>query len=247
MGWFGSKDTGSGSTGTTNVVISTDTFLEHLNDLQGTKKFRLLKGLTAVVEGSIGSLLQIFTEKKVANNIDGFVMDGITTQRLIDEVVKTNINVIVSEKKGPLSILPKDIVVLTRTSLHSPEVREMENNRNKGTEIIAREKEEHLDYEGALEIWVKLGNNKEAKRIRRKMMDEKKVEQTVVHGDYVDDRDTTYVDDRDTIIQDSVVSKSNIGAGGSSKMQELKDLTEMKKEGLIDDDDYEKMKREIIG
>ena len=41
--------------------------------------------------------------------------------------------------------------------------------------------------------------------------------------------------------------KSNTGSGGSSKMQELKELTEMKKEGLIDDDDYEKMKREIIG
>ena len=234
MGWFGSKDIV-----TTNVVISTDTFLEHLNDLQGTKKFRLLKGLTAVVEGSIGSLLQIFTEKKVANNIDGFVMDGITTQRLIDEVVKTNINVIVSEKKGPLSILPKDIVVLTRTSLHSPEVREMENNRNKGTEITAREKEEHLDYEGALEIWVKLGNNKEAKRIRRKMMDEKKVEQTVVHGDYVDDRDT--------IIKDSVVSKSNVGAGGDDKFTRLEKLTEMKEKGLIDDDEFKQMKKEILG
>jgi len=234
MGWFGSKDIV-----TTNVVISTDTFLEHLNDLQGTKNFRLLKGLTAVVEGSIGSLLQIFTEKKVANNIDGFVMDGITTQRLIDEVVQTNINVIVSEKKGPLSILPKDIVVLTRTSLHSPEVREMENNRNKGTEIIAREKEEHLDYEGALEIWVKLGNNKEAKRIRRKMMDEKKVQQTIVHGDYVDDRDT--------IVKDSVISKSNIGVGGDDKFARLEKLTEMKKEGLIDDDEFKQMKKEILG
>jgi len=234
MGWFGSKDIV-----TTNVVISTDTFLEHLNDLQGTKKFRLLKGLTAVVEGSIGSLLQIFTEKKVANNIDGFVMDGITTQRLIDEVVKTNINVIVSEKKGPLSILPKDIVVLTRTSLHSPEVREMENNRNKGTEIIAREKEEHLDYEGALEIWVKLGNNKEAKRIRRKMMDEKKVEQTVVHGDYVDDRDT--------IIKDSVISKSNVGAGGKTKGERIKLIKELLDSGAIDDDEFKQMKKEILG
>ena len=102
----------------------------------------------------------------------------------------------------------------------------------------AREKEEHLDYEGALEIWVKLGNNKEAKRIRRKMMDEKKVDQTIVHGDYVDDRDT--------IVKDSVINRSNVGSG-SSKMQELEKLTEMKEKGLIDDDDYEKMKREIIG
>ena len=73
------------------------------------------------------------------------------------------------------------------------------------------------------------------------------IDQTVIQGDYVDDRDTTYIDDRDTTIQDSVVSRSNVGSGGSSKMQELKDLTEMKEKGLIDDDDYEKMKREIIG
>ena len=65
-----------------------------------------------------------------------------------------------------------------------------------------------------------------------------KVDQTVVHGDYVDDRDT--------IIKDSVISKSNIGAGGSSKMQELKELTEMKKEGMITAEEFEKMKKRII-
>ena len=34
--------------------------------------------------------------------------------------------------------------------------------------------------------------------------------------------------------------------GGSSKMKELKELTEMKEKGLISDDEYEKMKKEII-
>ncbi|MBV06989.1 MAG: hypothetical protein CMA55_01590 [Euryarchaeota archaeon] len=71
--------------------------------------------------------------------------------------------------------------------------------------------------------------------------------QTVVHGDYVDDRDTTYVDDRDTIIKDSVVSKSNIGAGGDDKFTKLKELTEMKEKGLIDDDEFKQMKKEILG
>ena len=41
--------------------------------------------------------------------------------------------------------------------------------------------------------------------------------------------------------------KSNTGSGGSSKMQELKELTEMKKEGLIDDDEFKQMKKEILG
>jgi hypothetical protein len=242
MGWFGSNDIV-----TTNVEISTDTFLEHLNDLQGTKKFRLLEGLTAVVEGPIHSLGQIFTEGKVTKNIYGIVMDGIASQGLIDCVIQTNINVIVSEESLPLRQLqyPKDIVILTRTSLDSPEVMQMENNlnkgnkRNKGIEIIAREKEEHLDYEGALEIWVKLGNNKEAKRIRRKMMDEKKVDQTIVHGDYVDDRDT--------IVKDSVINRSNVGAGSSSKMQELEKLKEMFDSGFISKEEMENMKKEILG
>ena len=35
--------------------------------------------------------------------------------------------------------------------------------------------------------------------------------------------------------------------GGSSKMKELKELTEMKEKSLINDDEYEKMKKEIIG
>ena len=65
-----------------------------------------------------------------------------------------------------------------------------------------------------------------------------KVDQTVVHGDYIDHRDT--------IIKDSVISKSSIG-GGSSKMQELKELKEMRDSGDISDEEYEKMKREIIG
>ena len=234
MGWFGSKDTV-----TTDVEFSRDSFLEHLNDLQGTRKFRLLEGLKAVVEGPIANLRQIFTEGKVTKYIDGIVMDGIATQPLIDFVIQTNINAIVVSGKSMSVQKPNDIVVLTQTSLDSPEVREMENNRNNRLEIIAREKEEHLDYEGALEIWVKLGNNKEAKRIRQKMMDEKKVEQTVVHGDYVDDRDT--------IVKDSVINRSNVGAGGKSKAEEIKEIKELLDSGAIDDDEFKQMKKEILG
>ena len=66
-----------------------------------------------------------------------------------------------------------------------------------------------------------------------------KVSQTVVHGDYVDDRDT--------IVKDSVVNKSNIGGGGSSKMQELKELKEMFDSGFISKEEMEDMKKEILG
>ena len=109
--------------------------------------------------------------------------------------------------------------------------------KRKGLIIKARDKEAHLDYEGALKIWEYIGSKKESKRLRQKIIDGKKVEQTVVHGDYVDDRDT--------IVKDSVLNRSNVG--GSSKMQELKELTTMKEKGLIDDDEFKQMKKEILG
>jgi chromatin segregation and condensation protein Rec8/ScpA/Scc1 (kleisin family) len=106
---------------------------------------------------------------------------------------------------------------------------------------LAGELEEHLKYKEAINIWEELKIHKEAKRIRSKIKEEGKVkvDQTVIHGDYVDDRDT--------IIKDSVVSRSNISSGGSSRMQELKELKEMLSEGLIDKDDFKEMKKEIMG
>ena len=100
----------------------------------------------------------------------------------------------------------------------------------------AKEREKALDYDSAIEIWEKLGDIKEAARVRKLKaeMGSVKIAQSVVQGDQI------------TEIKDSVVSKSNIG-GGSSKMQELKELTEMKKEGLIDDDEFKQMKKEILG
>jgi len=93
-----------------------------------------------------------------------------------------------------------------------------------------------------------LGRHDEAKRVRKKIRDEGrvKVDQTVVHGDYVDDRDTTYIDDRDTIIKDSVISKSNIGAGGDDKFAKLKELKEMFDSGFISKEEMEEMKKEIL-
>ena len=122
----------------------------------------------------------------------------------------------------------------------------MKNNEIKAAILEAKKKlagelEEHLKYKEAIDIWEELKLYKEAKRIRSKIKEEGKVkvDQTVVHGDYVDDRDT--------IIKDSVVSKSNVSSGRSSRMQELKELKEMLSEGLIDKDDFKEMKKEIMG
>ena len=104
----------------------------------------------------------------------------------------------------------------------------------------AQEREKYFDFDKAVELYDKVGMPDEAARVR-KLKNEKGtviVDQTVVHGDYVDDRDT--------IIKDSVLNRSSVG-GRSSKMQELKELTEMKEKGLIDDDELKQMKKEILG
>jgi len=118
-------------------------------------------------------------------------------------------------------------------------VEKLENHRKDVIDKMttdAKECEISLDYDTAVQVWEKLGKKSEAARVRKLKAEQRKVDQTIVHGDYVDDRDT--------IVKDSVLNRSNVG--GSSKMQDLKDLTKMKKEGLIDDDEFKQMKKEIM-
>ena len=106
---------------------------------------------------------------------------------------------------------------------------------------LAKVKEKNLDYDRAIEIYEEMGEAEEAGRVRKLKAEQGsvKVDQTVVHGDYVDDRDT--------IVKDSVINRSNVGAGGDDKFTKLKELTEMKEKGLIDDDEFKQMKKEILG
>ena len=152
------------------------------------------------------------------------------------------LGVISEEKRCDQGYLEKAIKPLTKASKHSNEyVRksaiEALGKIPQAKIIKAKNHERLLEFDEAAKIYKELGMDDEVLRIREAARN--KVEQTVVHGDYVDDRDT--------IVKDSVISKSNVGAGGSSRMQELKDLTEMKKEGLIDDDEFKQMKKEILG
>ncbi len=103
----------------------------------------------------------------------------------------------------------------------------------------AMKREEALDYDSAIRIWEELGEIKEAARIRKLKTEEGsvKVDQTIVQGDQI----------TKTEIKDSVVSKSNIGTGEDDKISKLEKIAEMKKEGLIDDDEFKQMKKEILG
>ena len=107
--------------------------------------------------------------------------------------------------------------------------------------LRAKKREEYYDYDEAIEIYESIDMPEEAARVRKLKAEQGavKVDQTVVHGDYVDDRDT--------IVKDSVISKSNVGAGGEDKFTKLKELKEMLSEGLIDEDEFKQMKKEILG
>ena len=109
--------------------------------------------------------------------------------------------------------------------------------------VEAGNREAALDYDAAIVIWEELGEIDEAGRLRklRAEMTSTTVSKTVIHGDQVHGNQIT-----STEIKDSVLSRSNVG-GGSSRMQELEKLTEMKDKGAIDDDEFQQMKNEILG
>ena len=46
---------------------------------------------------------------------------------------------------------------------------------------------------------------------------------------------------------DDNTKKSNAGSGGDDKFTKLKELKEMLSEGLIDEDEFKQMKKEILG
>jgi len=127
----------------------------------------------------------------------------------------------------------KTISDIKKYRIKAKEIINKEENRLR--EIKAKELENLLRFDEAIQLWEDMNNHEEAKRIRQIIIDQKKVDQTVVQGDQI----------TKTEIKDSVLNRSNVG-GGSSKMQELRELTEMKKEGLIDDDEFKQMKKEIL-
>ena len=115
---------------------------------------------------------------------------------------------------------------------------ELKKSTTKAKKEIAKELERLLRYDEAIQLWDGFEEYEEAARVRRLKAD-LATPKTEIHGDYVDDRDT--------IVKDSVISKSNVGAGGDDKFTRLEKLTEMKEKGLIDDDEFKQMKKEILG
>ncbi len=113
-------------------------------------------------------------------------------------------------------------------------------DKERVTRMMANDKIKHLDYDKAIEIYESIGDKEAAKNARKLKAEQGavKVDQTVVQGDQI----------TKTEIKDSVLNRSNVGSGGGpSKAEELREAKSLLDEGLINEDDYEKMKKEILG
>jgi hypothetical protein len=120
-------------------------------------------------------------------------------------------------------------------------VQKLENHRKNVIDKMttdAKNREIALDYDGAIQLWEKVGKIKEATKVRKLKAEQIRVDQTVVHGDYVDDRDT--------IIKDSVLNRTNVGAS-EDKFTKLKELKEMFDSGFISKEEMEEVKKDILG
>ena len=114
-----------------------------------------------------------------------------------------------------------------------------EETRIQNEIVKAKRHEKLLEFDEAAKIYKELKMDDKLIRIRKLKSEQGavKVSQKVVHGDEITKTD----------IRDSVVSKSSIGGGGDDKFAKLKELKEMLSEGLIDDDEFKQMKKEILG
>jgi uncharacterized transporter YbjL len=133
----------------------------------------------------------------------------------------------------------KNAIMLRMEHTENARIAQEEIRKKKiiANEVKAREREEAKDYDSAIVIWEELGEIGEAARVRKLQaeMGSVKVAQSVVQGDQI------------TEVKDSVINKSNIGTGGDDKFAKLEKLTVMKEKGLIDDDEFKQMKKEILG
>ncbi len=160
---------------------------------------------------------------------DGGIFFGPITKAVNEQLVY------LSEGQKPPNAVGVNQIVLHSETARSPYKKLTKLIKSRQGEIL----EERLDYNSAIAAYEKFGKLEDAKRLRQKILDQKRVDQTVVHGDYVDDRDT--------IVKDSVINRSNIGTGGDDRFARLEKLTEMKEKGHIEDDEFKQMKKEILG
>ena len=98
---------------------------------------------------------------------------------------------------------------------------------------MAMKHEKFLEFEEAAEIYKEYDMEDDVIRVRKEGRN--KIEQVIVQGDQI----------TKTEIKDSVLNRSNVG-GGPSKTEELREAKTLLDDGLINESDYERMKKEIL-
>ncbi len=177
----------------------------------------------------------------LATNIRTFYINkGVMWGCSFEEFDYSKINSIEQEKETwTTTITISDSDKHYEVSIHNEDKNHAKRIVNAICKKIAQVNEKYLNYHKAIEFYDRIGEHEESARIREIITEQKtvKVTQKVVHGDEI----------TKTEIKDSVVSKSNIGTGGDDKVAKLEKIANLKKEGLIDDDEYKQMKKEILG
>ena len=103
----------------------------------------------------------------------------------------------------------------------------------------AKKYEKLLEFDKAAEVYKNWGTENDVIRVRKLKAEQGavKVTQKVVYGDEV----------TKTEIKDSVLNRSNVGGGGKSKAEEIKEIKELLDSGAIVDAEFKQMKKEILG
>lgn len=134
---------------------------------------------------------------------------------------------------------------LNREFYSNPEKRVKLYEQNKEEKRIqkeiakAKQHEKLLEFNQAAKIYKALKMDDDVIRVKKLKSEQGavKVTQKVVHGDEV----------TKTEIKDSVLNRSNVGSGKSSKAEEIKEIKELLDSGAIDDGEFKQMKKEILG
>jgi len=106
---------------------------------------------------------------------------------------------------------------------------------NKLPKYLVGQKFEEYEMLTEAEEWYSVSQLfEDAKRIRKLL--NVKIDQTIIQGNQI----------TKTKIKDSVLNRSNVG-GGTSKAGELREAKSLFEEGLIDDEEFKQMKKEILG
>ena len=160
-------------------------------------------------------------------------------------------------------IAPQNITTFApniKTESMDPEIEKLEAEKYKIKKKLllkrklekARKLERQLDYEPALDLYRELERVEDIRRINKLKQGVGAPQgqpTTIVHGNYIDDRDryTTNIDDRATTIKDSVVSHANFDAKDSdvALKRKIEQLKELRDDGLISDDIFEAKKLKL--